>query len=97
MLWECSPYMVKLEQLGDTYADFELLNNVEKRFYVLGSVNFGRRISRYCKCVGNKKCMAMTYALVNFCLSPRLGIWGISLRLIEGQRDGTLGQIGTVR
>ena len=30
--------MVKLEELlGDSYADFELLNSVEKMFYVLGS------------------------------------------------------------
>ena len=42
VLWECSIYstnrasfMVKLEKLlGDRYADFELLNNIEKTTYV---------------------------------------------------------------
>ena len=30
--------MVKLEELlGDRYADFEVLNSVDKTFYVLGS------------------------------------------------------------
>ena len=45
VLWECSAYsssgasfMVKLEELlGDRYADFEVLNSVEKTSYVLGS------------------------------------------------------------
>ena len=45
VLWECSAYsssrasfMVKLEELSaDRYADFELLNSVEKTSYVLGS------------------------------------------------------------
>ena len=44
VLWECSAYssragfMVKLEELlGDRYADFELLNSVQKMSYVLGS------------------------------------------------------------
>ena len=42
MLWEClaysSSFMVKLEDLlGDRYADFELLNSVEKTTYVLRS------------------------------------------------------------
>ena len=50
-------FMVKLEELlGDEYADFEVLNSVEKT------------------------CMAMTHALINFCLSPHLGsgrcCWG---------------------
>ena len=47
VLWECSAYssgrasfMVKLEELlGDRYADFELLNSIEKKFYELGSVS----------------------------------------------------------
>ena len=47
VLWECSAYssiysrasfMLKLEELlGDRYADFELLNSVEKTSYILGS------------------------------------------------------------
>ena len=45
VLWECSAYsssrasfMLKLEELlGDRYADFEVLNSVEKTSYVLGS------------------------------------------------------------
>ena len=45
VLWECSAYsssrasfMVKLEELlGDRYADFEVLNSVEKTSDVLGS------------------------------------------------------------
>ena len=42
VLWECSAYsinfVVKLEELfGDRYADFEVLNSVEKMSYVLGS------------------------------------------------------------
>ena len=45
VLWECSAYsssrassMVKLEELlGYRYADFEVLNSVEKTSYVLGS------------------------------------------------------------
>ena len=31
MLWECSAYSSKL--LGDRYADFEVLNSVEKMSY----------------------------------------------------------------
>ena len=45
VLWECSVYssnkvsfMVKSEELlGDRYADFEVLNSVQKTSYVLGS------------------------------------------------------------
>ena len=47
VLWECSAYsssrsrasfLLKLEELlGDRYADFEVLNSVEKTSYVLGS------------------------------------------------------------
>ena len=45
VLWECSAYsssrasiMLKLKELlGDRYADFEVLNSVEKTSYVLGS------------------------------------------------------------
>ena len=45
VLWECSAYsssrgsfMLKLEELlGDRYADFEVLNSVERTSYVLGS------------------------------------------------------------
>ena len=45
VLWECTAYssstasfMEKLQELlGDSYADFDLLSNVEKTSYVLGS------------------------------------------------------------
>ena len=45
VLWECTAYsssgasfMEKLQELlGDSYADFDLLSDVEKTSYVLGS------------------------------------------------------------
>ena len=45
VLWECTTYsssrtsfMEKLQELlGDSYTDFDLLSNVEKTSYVLGS------------------------------------------------------------
>ena len=43
VLWECTAYSSsrateKLQELlGDSYADFDLLSNVEKTSYVLGS------------------------------------------------------------
>ena len=64
VLWECSAYrasfMVKLEELlGDGYADFEVLNSVEKISYVLGSElweqNFKCSKRVYCKRVGGKE------------------------------------------
>ena len=48
MLWECTAYSSsrasfteKLQELlGDSYAGFDLLSNVEKTSYVLGSENW---------------------------------------------------------
>ena len=42
MLWECTAYSSSRASfteklLGDSYADFDLLSNVEKTSYVLGS------------------------------------------------------------
>ena len=73
--------MLKLEELlGDRYADFEALNSVEKTSCVLG-VSFGSRISEFIVDVWEVNCMAMTHALINFSLSPHLGIWGVPLGL----------------
>ena len=53
VLWECTAYSssrasftAKLQELlGDSYADFDLLSNVEKTSYVLGCESIGRIIS----------------------------------------------------
>ena len=86
MLWECLAYsssrasfMVKVEELlDDRYADFEVLNSVEKMSYALGSELWEQNsiAQFYCKCVGGKEknCMVMTHPLINFSLSPHLGV-----------------------
>ena len=90
VLWECSAYssrrasfLLKLEELlGDSYADFEVLNSVEKTSYVLGSEPWEQNFKSLLRLVKefivnvwevrkqNKNCMAMTHALINFSLSP---------------------------
>ena len=91
MLWECTAYSSsrasfteKLQELlGDSYVDFDLLSNVEKTSYVLGSEHWEKNfksllflVKEYIVDVWEvrKYCMAMTHALVIFSLSPRLGI-----------------------
>ena len=101
MLWECTAYSSsrasfteKLQELlGDSYADFDLLSNVEKTSYVLGSEHWEKNfksllflVKEYIVDVWEVRkqilYMAMTHALVIFSLSPRLGIWGVSLELM---------------
>ena len=101
VLWECTAYSSsrasfteKLQELlGDSYADFDLLSNVEKTSYVLGSEHWEKNfksllflVKEYIVDVWEvrkqKYCMAMMHALVIFSLSPWLGIWGVSLELM---------------
>ena len=81
--------MVKLEELlGDMYADFEVVNSIEKMSYELGTEhweqNFKSLLSLvYCKRVGGKGTTIVWHALINFSLSPYLGT-----ARVEEQRDG---------
>ena len=68
VLWECTAYSSsrasfteKLQELlGDSYADFDLLSNVEKTSYVLGSEHWEKNFKSllflvYCGRMGNKE------------------------------------------
>ena len=89
VLWECSAYsssrasfLLKLEELlGDRYADFEALNSVEKTSYVLRSEFWEQNFNSLLKRVGGKETKLYGDALINFSLSPHLGVWGVPLGL----------------
>ena len=94
VLWECTAYSSSRasfteslqELLGDSYANFDLLSNVEKMSYVLGSEHWEKNfksllflVKEYIVDVwevrkqvlyGDDACPSI------FSLSPRLGIWG---------------------
>ena len=51
VLWECTAYSSRAsfteklpDLLGDSYADFDLLSNVEKTSYVLGSEHWEKNL-----------------------------------------------------
>ena len=91
MLWECTAcsssrasFTEKLQELlGDSYADFDLLSNIEKTSYLLGSEHWEKNFkSLLLEYIVDKYCMVMTHALVICSPCPRLGIWGVSLELM---------------
>ena len=100
-MWECTAYSSirasfteKLQELlGDSYADFDLLSNVEKMSYVLGSEHWEKNFK-------SLLCLVKEYIVDKWEIrkqilygddacpshlqsqSSRLGIWGVSLELM---------------